>query len=140
MIGPVVPLARARALIFILSVSLLVLAGCGSDNTGGTGTSSSGELQVSLSTDPAPPQGGPVNLIVEVKDAQGKSVEGAQVTVGARHTGMTHGGIEGQLVEQGAGRYQASGSFSMSGTWRVKIDVTKAGMASKTETVDLQVR
>ena len=129
-----------RFLILILGALLLVsLAGCGSDNAS-KDTPVPQELQIALSTDPTPAQAGPVSLIVEIKDAQGKPVEGAKVSLTARHTGMTHGGIAGDMVDQGGGRYQASGSFSMSGTWRAEVKASKEGANPKTQSFDLPVR
>jgi len=122
------------------SLMLLSLAACSSDPAAPSNTPVPQELQLTLSTDPNPPQAGPVSLIVEIKDTQGKPVEGAKVSLTAKHTGMTHGGISGDMVDQGGGRYQASGSFSMSGTWRAEVKASKDGTNPKTQSFDLSVR
>ena len=122
------------------SLILLSAAGCGSGSGDAGQQGQPRELQLSLLTEPAPPEAGPVTLIVEVKDNQGKSVDGAKVSLLARHVNMTHGGIEGDLVEQGSGRYQAAGSFSMSGTWRAEVQVEKADFPAKKQTFELAVR
>ena len=136
-----------RVLLIILSVALSPgLVACGgseNSNSGSSGSSASataGSLQVSLTTDPSPAKPGPVSITVEVKDGQGQPVTGAQVTVSIRHVSMTHGGIDGQLLDQGSGKYQANGSFSMAGTWRAKVDVSKQGLAATTATFDIAVR
>ena len=128
-------------MIVVSIVLLLALAGCGGDNTGtGTATTTGGDLQMSLSTNPDPPTAGPVTFTVQVKDANGQPVDGAKVTLSAKHPNMSHAGIDGELVSQGSGRYQASGSLSMGGTWSVTMSVTKDGLPTKTQTVDLPVR
>lgn len=124
----------------LASLMLLSLAACSSDPAAPGNTPVPQELQITLSTDPAPPQAGPVSLVVEVRDAQGKPVEAAKVSLTARHTGMSHGGIAGDMVDQGGGRYQASGSFSMSGTWRAEVKASKEGVNPKTQSFDLPVR
>lgn len=147
------PMRGKLLLPLLLGVLLLLgLAGCGTSDaggsTGGTGSTAttpqsnatSGELQVSLSVDPDPPQAGPATFTVEVKDSEGKPVEGAQVSMSGRHVGMAHGGIEGQLEEQGGGRYQAEGSFSMSGTWRFDVEAVSGSLAPKTQTFEIAVR
>lgn len=118
---------------------LLTLAGCGQGDTGSS-TPSTSDLQLSLTTDPSPPKPGPATIIVEVKDSQGKAVDDAKVSVSIRHTGMSHGGIEGELVSQGSGRYHASGSFSMTGTWRAQVKANKQGSPQKEQSFDLAVK
>ncbi len=140
MIGKtVVKFSSYTWLLIVSTVLLLGLAGCGGSDAG-TGAAPGGDLQLSLSTDPNPPAAGPVTLTVEVKDAKGQPVDGATVSVSAKHTGMSHGGIDGQLASRGSGRYQASGSFSMAGTWRATVTVSKEGLSSKTQAFDLPVR
>ena len=133
-----------RILLVILSVTLSPgLVACGgseNSNSGSSASGAAGSLQVSLTTDPSPAKPGPVSITVEVKDTQGQPVTGAQVTLSIRHVGMTHGGIDGQLLDQGSGKYQANGSFSMAGTWRAKVDVSKQGLAATTATFDIAVR
>jgi hypothetical protein len=130
-------------------LALLGLAACGGEssttggNEGAQGTpaqgAAGGDLQISLITDPSPPKSGPATIAVEIKDAAGKPVDGAQVSISANHVGMSHGGIEGELTPAGSGRYEAKGSFSMSGTWRAEVQVTPQGGTAKTRSFDLQV-
>ncbi len=120
-------------------VLLLGLAGCGGSDAG-TGAAPSGDLQLALSTDPNPPSAGPVTFTVEVKDAKGQPVDGAKVTLSAKHPNMSHAGIDGELAPQGSGRYQAGGALSMGGTWSVTVNVSKEGLPSKTQAFDLPVR
>ncbi len=135
--------ARLYLSTLLLSLTLVVgLSACGSNTPGdavGAGAAT-GEMQMSLTTDPNPAQAGPIKFIVELKDAQGQAVEGAQVSLSARHTGMSHGGIDGQLVEQGAGKYQATGSFSMAGAWHVDVEASKSGLPTKKQSFDVVVR
>jgi hypothetical protein len=127
----------------VMALVIFGLAACGGqETTGGTGVATAppaGDLRISLTTDPNPPKAGPVTVVVEVKDAQGKPVDGAQVSVSINHTGMSHGGIKGDLTSQGSGRYQADGSFSMSGTWHADVEVTSQGGSATTQSFELQV-
>jgi hypothetical protein len=124
------------AVVLTLALALaLALAGCGE-----SGGPAAGEIQVSVSTEPDPPRSGPVDLTVEVKDSQGKAVDGARVIVNADMVGMNHAGLEGEMAPHGAGKYKASGEFIMSGTWRIKVDVTKDGLPAKSQTFHLDVR
>ena len=93
---------------------------------------------VSLAIEPNPPQAGPVNITVWVKDAQGNPVEGAIVNLTTGMAGMSHGGMRGQLAEAGGGTYQGRGSFSMRGLWRLTVSATKSG-ASSEQTFEVDV-
>lgn len=137
-------------LLTVLSLVLaLGLAACEGSESGSPGSpdglssptgGSASALQVSFTTDPDPAKPGPVTVIVEVKDSRGQPVTGAQVTVSIRMTNMSHSGIDGQLLEQGSGKYQASGSFMMAGTWRAKVAVSGQGLPATTSTFDIEVR
>jgi hypothetical protein len=109
-------------------VCLAAMSGCGDppviDNTPPGVT---GDLKVALSTVPDPPtREQSTTFVVDVRDAAGNPVEGATVTLSTKMVLMSHGGIKGELVEKGGGKYEATGAFNMGGTWRVEVTVTGA--------------
>ena len=115
----------------ILTTSILILIGvlalvaCGGGGAS-TPTPAATGAQITLITDPDPPVMGPVELIVEVKDAQGQPLDGANVLVLASHTDMSGMDQQGQATSQGNGRYAIMSEFSdMSGEWLVTVQVRK---------------
>lgn len=73
---------------------------------------------------------GPVDLIVEVRDAEGEPVEDATVEVRTRHLDMDHGVSTDEAVHQGNGRYLAEGvSMGMGGHWQAEVHITREGHA-----------
>jgi hypothetical protein len=73
-------------------------------------------------------QAGPVDLIVEVRDAAGEPVEDAMVTVRTRHIDMDHGVSTDEAVHQGEGRYLAKRvSMGMGGNWEAEVVIARDG-------------
>ncbi|HEX8229558.1 MAG TPA: FixH family protein [Chloroflexia bacterium] len=138
---------RARQHTFLLQLAVfavgtlvvLGLAACGGNGADSASVPTSTAIQLALTTDPDPPAAGPAKIVVEVKDAGGKPVDSARVSISIRHVGMSHGGIEGELTPEGSGRYVAEGSFSMSGTWRAEVQVTPQGGSPTTQSFDIEV-
>ncbi|MGH2559986.1 MAG: FixH family protein [Thermomicrobiales bacterium] len=93
----------------------------------GWGTPVAGDgLVVTLTADST--NAGPVDLILEVRDATGKPVEDAIVEVRTRHIDMDHGVSTDEAVHQGEGRYLAERvSMGMGGNWEAEIVVTREG-------------
>lgn len=103
-------------------------------------TSHTGDLQLSLSVNPDPPQPGPTTFTIRVNDAAGQPVTGAQVRWSMDMTNMNMGPQGGQMTDLGSGGYQARGAFSMGGPWRINVDLSKGGQTLGNGYFDLQVR
>jgi hypothetical protein len=135
------PYLRTSIALLVGLLLMLGVAACGGGPTESSASpgEASGNFTLSLTTDPNPPEAGPVTITVEVKDAQGSPVEGASVSLTSGMVGMSHGGMRGQLEDAGGGQYQGSGSFGMRGSWRLDISVSKEGATSE-QTFEVQVR
>jgi hypothetical protein len=118
----------------------LLLAACGGDVEAGP-TGVTGDLQLSLTTRPNPPvRNESATVVVEVKDKDGKPVEGATVMLASGMIGMSHGGPKGQLADMGGGTYEGAGKFSMGGTWRIEIEASAGGDPPTTGRFDIEVK
>lgn len=115
---------RTLVLLTIAATAVFVLAACG--GTGGEESSATQGLQVTLQTDPAQPQLGPVELIVDVKDEAGQAVDGATVTLKADMIGHSMGDLSGQASGQTNGRYAIGANLSMAGEWQIDVQVETA--------------
>ena len=78
---------------------------------------------ISLSTDPSPLRPGRATFMIDVKDTNGKPVDGATVSFDINMTAMNMGTQRGTATSQGNGRYSAVGNMSMRGPWKVVISV-----------------
>lgn len=78
---------------------------------------------ISLSTDPSPLRPGRATFMIDVKDTNGKPVDGATVSFDINMTAMNMGTQRGTATSQGNGRYSAVGNMSMRGPWRVATSV-----------------
>src|SRR5262249_4512342 len=106
---------------------LLLLAACAAP-TGRTVTA--GDLAVEIAVDPDPPAPGENRLRVLVKDAGGRPVDGAKLTLTARLPAIgsmpeMKGG--GELRAEGGGRSAAPSRLAMSGDWPLAPAVEPAG-------------
>ncbi len=105
--------------------SALVLAACGGSGGQRPSTSSEG-LLVTLQTNPPQAKPGQVELIVDVKDADGRAVDGATVTLKADMIGHSMGNLSGQATRQANGRYATRANLSMAGEWQIDVQVKTA--------------
>ena len=112
------------ATLTLLSLLSLVLAAC-SGASAPTSTPESPDVQISLTTNPNPPSSGDVELVVTVNDANGQPIPDAEVYVFADHTEMKGMNMNGRATAQGNGRYAITAGFSMSGQWKVTVQVRK---------------
>ena len=105
--------------------------------TSGTATSNTGG--VSLSTNPDPLRLGQATFMIDVKDKNGKPVNGAIVTFDLNMTAMNMGTQQGNATSQGNGRYSAVGNMSMRGPWRVRttVKMPDGSMENKDFTVNV---
>jgi Cu(I)/Ag(I) efflux system membrane fusion protein/cobalt-zinc-cadmium efflux system membrane fusion protein len=95
-------------------------------------------VSADLTTDPNPPARGKNTLIVTLKEATGKPVAGAQVSVSFYMAAMPAMGMAAMraastLTDQGNGIYSGTIDLQSGGTWLVTITATKDGqpVASK---------
>ena len=112
------------ATLTLLSLLSLVLTACGRAGAP-TPTPASPGAQISLTTNPSPPTSGEVELVVMVNDANGQPIPDAEVYVFADHTDMKGMNMNGKATAQGNGRYAITADFSMSGQWKVTVQVRK---------------
>ncbi len=130
---------RKRVLlgIALMTAAMVVLAACS-----GTGTSSAkNEPTITITTNPNPAVMGDVELIMEVKDATGKPLDGAKVSVVASMSGMPMGDpLRGQATDQSNGHYSIKAPMSMSGEWAVTVRVDKQGIESFIKDLKISVK
>jgi hypothetical protein len=127
-------------LLVLVAVGLTTLAaGCNTTPPPPQSTDTRG-MEIILTTDPNPPRPGPVTLIVELKDAEGRPVNGADVSVSTGMPSMGHGGPGGQFVEQGGGKYSAQGTFGMGGVWRATITIVQPGQEPIKKEIDFTIQ
>ncbi len=115
-----------RLTIFALLILLfLLLVACGGNAGFGADATTTDSVNITLATNPGSPQTGQVELIATVKDEQGQPINNAEVYIFANHTG--HGGmdVQGKATNQGEGRYVVMTDFSMSGMWKVTVQVNQ---------------
>jgi nitrogen fixation protein FixH len=132
----------ATYILFVVLSGLMLLSLAACDNVYDSKPAGVvGDLQLSLSTEPDPAiKQQPTTVRVEVKDKAGVPVEGATVTLKSGMPGMSHGGPKGTLADKGKGIYEATGTFSMGGTWRLGIEVTTTGTSKTTGEFDIQIK
>lgn len=139
MIGGVVLLCVALLAAFAGTLAPAASAGA-TGAAGGTGvgtpavshaftqTQSAGEYSVTLNVTPA--TFGMNTFTVSVRDAQGKSVDGASVLTETQSLDMDMGTQRGQLQPAGAsapGVYSGQGQLDMAGHWLVTVKVLPPG-------------
>ncbi|MCL4302121.1 MAG: FixH family protein [Anaerolineae bacterium] len=122
--------SKCRSYCFLLLMTLLasltlVLAACGGASAPPSPPATA-EAQVSLTTNPDPPQSGDVELVVQVNDVQGQPIPDADVYIFADHTEMKGMTMNGKATAQGAGRYATTAGFAHGGKWKVTVQVKKA--------------
>lgn len=112
--------------VLLLAGLTILLAACGGAAPVEPDPASPSDVNISLATQPDPPQTGPVELVVQVNDAGDQPVADADVFVFADHTDMKGMNMNGRATAQGNGRYAISADLSMSGNWKITVQVKKA--------------
>ena len=82
---------------------------------------------VLLRTEPAPPRSGKNNFEVTVKDAAGKPITDADVSLTLVMPAMPGMASTVRLASAGNGAYKGSGTIGMSGGWDVTVTATRKG-------------
>ncbi len=96
-------------------------------------------------TDPAPPRSGTNDFEVTLKDAEGKPIIAAAVSVAFYRPPMPSMNMPemraaAQLTSAGGGVYKGSATIGMSGDWDVTITVTRKGQTLGTKKIKLAVK
>jgi len=112
-------------------IALLLLAAC-AKKPDAAGALRAGDFLVWLTLDPDPPRAGSNVLHVELMDAQGRPVEGAQLGFESRMPAM--GSMPemkagGEVEALGGGRYDVAYALAMSGDWMVGLGLDAPGHA-----------
>ena len=66
---------------------------------------------------------GETELVVEVKDSDGKPLTSAKVLVTADMAAHSMGAMQGEATDQGNGRYATKVPFGMAGDWKITVEV-----------------
>lgn len=116
---------RTAATYSLMLIGVLMLGACGS---GGAATPAA-SAQISVTTRPDPPVKGPVQVFIDVKDAQGLLLNDATVLVLVSHTTMNGMNQQGMARSQGNGRYAMMSDMSgMNGQWLITVQVSKGNL------------
>ena len=129
-----------RKLIFVLLVAglSLLLAACGAAQPT-EAVSTTEPVTITLVTDPASPMIGDITLQFTVVDDKGQPVIGADFDVFADHTDMSGMTMQGKATEQGDGVYAITANFSMSGNWKLTLQVKKDSLDYKQD-ISLKIK
>lgn len=120
-----------RSQILILTVGLsLFLVACGGGATQAP-IPTAGPVTITLTTNPDPPVMGEIELLFTVVDEKGQPVSGVDFDVIADHTDMSGMTMHGKASDQGNGNYAITTNFSMSGNWKLTVQVRKDGLDYK---------
>lgn len=124
------------SILTVLFVVALLLTACAGTSGQGAGASTEGTpapVKIELTTNPSPPKSGNVEVIFKVTDSSGQPVTGADFDVIADHTDMRGMTMHGKASEQTAGQYAINADFSMSGKWKLTVQVQKENLNHKEE-------
>jgi PBP1b-binding outer membrane lipoprotein LpoB len=113
---------RTFSLALIILVALL-LAGCAGSSTQEAPSTTTGQAIINLVTNPDPAKVGDVQLRFTVNDSQGRPVTAADFDVFADHTDMSGMTMHGKATDQGDGLYSITANFSMTGNWKLSVEV-----------------
>lgn len=107
---------------------VLFLAGNGVVRAEGL-KAAAGPYRIAVATQPSPIPLGRAEIVVQITDAAGKPVPGAQVQVLAQMPGMPMGEHreEATPVPGQPGAYRASANFQMAGKWDITVEIERAG-------------
>ena len=85
-----------------------------------------GDLLVTLSLSPYPPNGGDASsFVVTLTDASGQPVSDATTSLDLTMPEMRMPANQVTLAASEAGKYQAGGYFTMRGLWRIEVIITR---------------
>lgn len=114
-----------KSTFIVMLIGATLLAACGS---AATPAASSKPVNIKMETNPNPAAMGDIELLFTITDANAVPIDGATVDVSADHTDMTGMNMNGAATEQSAGKYSIKANFSMSGSWKLNVHVSKIGL------------
>ena len=96
-------------------------------------------------TDPAPPRSGKNEFEVTLKDAGGKAITDADVSLAFYLPPMPSMNMPemrntARLISSGSGVYKGNGTIGMAGDWDVTITASRNGQALGTKKIKLTAR
>jgi hypothetical protein len=125
------------AMLFALSLPLFALL---------TASAAPGPLQVEVYREPSNASAGAAcadcspTLLVQLTDAQGRLVNGADLRSVANMTAMDMGPLSFQPQQVGRGLYLLRLSFTMPGSWWVRLDARAPGHQQASQTLTFWVQ
>ena len=105
-------------------VMLLALAACSASGST-TAAPTKAPVSIALVTEPDPAVVGDVELQFTVVDENGQPISAADFDVFADHTDHSGMTLHGKATDQGNGLYAITANFSMSGNWKLSVQVKK---------------
>lgn len=117
-------------------ILLLVLAACGQQSAP---TDVATNLSLSIRVEPEQLSVGETTLIVTLKDANGRRIDGANLQI---HADMDHEGmspVDREVNESSNGEYRVPFEWSMGGGWVVKVSARLASASEISETFNFFV-
>jgi hypothetical protein len=125
----------ARALLACVGCVLLACAGCGSAADGdelGVLQPVSGPFDGDITLDSASPAVGDHDVELELVDAQGEPLRGAEIEITPFMPAHGHGSTEVTASETEAGHYLAEDvSLFMPGLWELRVHVVDGGVEGR---------
>jgi len=90
-------------------------------------SATSNKLAVTAAFEPAPPKQGPETIVVTVKEATGKPVKGAKVTMSSNMPTMSMSGPTLKAKDNGDGTYTASTKINFATKWTFDVTASAPG-------------
>ncbi len=113
-----------RFVVFALLAIALASAACAAPPAAAPAPAGTGTTEIAITTNPNPPtSAADTELVIDVKDASGQPLSGATVTVLADMAAHSMGLMQGQATDQGNGRYATLVPLTMSGDWKITVEV-----------------
>ncbi len=111
--------------VIVVSV-LLALAACG-------GKAPSSDLAITATFSPSPPRQGSEVIVVSLKDADGKAVRGATVSIATTMPNMSMRGPSATAKDNGDGTYVADMVLQYATSWTFVISAAIDGKSASAE-------
>jgi uncharacterized GH25 family protein len=122
---------RLKVLLPLATIGLIAtLAACTPSNDK-PATQTADPVTITLTTQPDSPAVGDVLLSFLVVDQNGQPIDDATVNVTADHTDMSGMVMSGEATHQNNGVYAINTNFSMSGTWKITVQIQNSTLDFK---------